>query len=167
LNSNRELSPKDKALIRLLSGDLPLCANPYGEIAKELNITEDEVLKSVAEFKKRGLIRRIGAILVHQKSGFGANAMIAWEFPDDTLVEAGKRFASLPYVSHCYQRETAPGWPYNLYTMIHAESEEELRNRSDEMSSFFAGVGKTTLESVKELKKSSVVYFTDSRTDLT
>ena len=37
-------------------------------------------------------------------------------------------------VSHCYQRNPAKDWPYNLYTMIHALSEESCKEIARKMS---------------------------------
>jgi DNA-binding Lrp family transcriptional regulator len=165
LNANQDLKARDKALINLLSGDLPLSARPFEEIGKKLGMTEDEVIKAVTLYKERGLIRRLGAILVHQQSGFSSNAMLVWEFSPDEVETAGKTFASLPYVSHCYQRDTAPGWPYNLYTMIHAESQEGLANMASEMHSQFKNAKWAILESLKELKKSSVNFFPENSPD--
>jgi DNA-binding Lrp family transcriptional regulator len=162
LSDNQDLKAGDKALINLLSGDLPLSPRPFEEIGKKLGMTEEEVIKAINDFKKQGLIRRLGAILVHQQSGFSSNAMLVWEFSPEEVEKAGKTFAKLPYVSHCYQRETAPGWPYNLYTMIHAETPEGLAKMTSEMNSLFQKANWAILESVKELKKSSVNFFPDN-----
>jgi DNA-binding Lrp family transcriptional regulator len=156
------LTALEKAVVNALSGDLPLCPRPYAEIAGRLGVTEDEVLAAVRDFAGRGLIRRFGAVLVHQRSGFKANAMLVWRFEGGKVREAGETFAALPYVSHCYQRAEAPCWPYNLYTMIHAGSREELLAMADSMARM-SGAGEwAVLESVKELKKDSIRYFPET-----
>jgi DNA-binding Lrp family transcriptional regulator len=66
--------------------------------------------------------------LRHQKSGFQANAMTAWQVDEDRIEAVGKIMASFREVSHCYRRDPADGWPYNLYTMIHGKSEADCRN---------------------------------------
>ncbi|MDR2460380.1 MAG: Lrp/AsnC family transcriptional regulator [Deltaproteobacteria bacterium] len=159
-NSN-SLNEKEKALVHELSGDLPLCPRPFEVIGQKLGLCEEEVLEVLKNFKQLGYIRRIGAILVHQLSGFNYNAMLAWRFPEEDIVKAGERFASLPYVTHCYEREMAPGWPYNVYTMIHAPSHEELQKMADEMVSIFENIDWVILKSVRELKKESIRYYAD------
>lgn len=159
---NRRLSGKEKAVIHALSGDLPLSPHPFGEIAANVGMTEPEVLRMVRDFADRGLIRRFGAVLVHQRSGFTANAMLVWRFEGPMVREAGELFATLPYVTHCYQRDEAPGWPYNLYTMIHAGSRGELLAMAEEMARLSGGKDWSVLESVKELKKDSIRYFPET-----
>jgi hypothetical protein len=85
--------------------------------------------------------------------------MLVWRFPEEGIAKAGAKFASLPYVTHCYEREMAPEWPYNFYTMIHAASQPELQKMADEMVSIFENVDWVILKSVKELKKESIRYF--------
>ncbi|MDR1314336.1 MAG: Lrp/AsnC family transcriptional regulator [Deltaproteobacteria bacterium] len=156
------LTPVEKAVVHALSGDLPLSPRPFAEIAGKVGLSEDELLAMVRDFAERGYIRRFGAVLVHQRSGFKANAMLVWRFRGPEVAEAGKKLASLPYVTHCYQRSEAPGWPYNLYTMIHAGSRGELLAMAEEMAGLTGCKDWTVLESVKELKKDSVRYFPES-----
>jgi DNA-binding Lrp family transcriptional regulator len=149
----------DRALIRELSGDLDILARPFAAVARRLGVTEEEVLQKIELYRERGLIRRFGAVLVHQRSGFKANAMLVWKIPAARVEETGAAFAALPYVSHCYLREEGPDWPYNLYTMIHATRREELAKMAASMASL-AGTGEwLALESLRELKKESVRYF--------
>jgi DNA-binding Lrp family transcriptional regulator len=165
LQENRGLSGIEKAVIHSLSGDLPLSPRPFAEIAEKVGMTEREVLAMVRDFADRGFIRRFGAVLVHQRSGFTANAMLVWRFEGAEAVEAGERFAALPYVTHCYQRAEAPGWPYNLYTMIHAGSRGDLLTMAEEMAVLSGGRDWVVLESVRELKKDSIRYFPESAGD--
>ncbi|MDR1035226.1 MAG: Lrp/AsnC family transcriptional regulator [Deltaproteobacteria bacterium] len=153
------LTPVEKAVVHALSGDLPLSPRPFAEIASKVGLTEAEVVEMVRNFSERGLIRRFGAVLVHQRSGFTANAMLVWRFRESEVADAGRKLASLPYVSHCYQRAEAPGWPYNIYTMIHAGSWSEILEMAREMAMLTGGEEWTVLESLKEFKKDSIRYF--------
>lgn len=153
------LSRLEKAVINALSGDLPVCRSPFAEIAAGAGCSEREVLEMARRFEARGLIRRFGAILVHQRSGFSANAMVVWRVAAGAIAETGERFAGLPYVTHCYQRDEAPGWPYGLYTMIHAGSREALMGMVSEMARLSGAEDWAVLESLEELKKDSVRYF--------
>jgi DNA-binding Lrp family transcriptional regulator len=156
------LTLRDKRLIHALSGDLPLCPRPFEEIGKSLGMTEDEVIAVAGDYLERGLLRRFGAVLVHQASGYSANAMLVWSLSPEEALSAGEKFAALPYVTHCYLRKEAPGWPYSLYTMIHASNREKLMAMAQEMASLTGARDYLVLESVKELKKESVRYFPDS-----
>ena len=75
------------------------------------------------------------------------------------MEEVGERLAAFRRVSHCYHRPAAPGFPYNLYTMVHGRDEDECRRLVDEMSRE-AGVDEyQMLFSQRELKKTSMQYY--------
>jgi DNA-binding Lrp family transcriptional regulator len=154
-----DLTDLDKKIIFHLSGDLGASTRPYAELADKLGLAEETVLEAVRRFQAQGRIRRFGATLGHQKSGFKANAMVAWLVGPEEIESAGARLAALPYVSHCYQRRTAPSWPFNLYTMIHADSPARLREFLAEMAEICRASDWRILESLKELKKTSLRFF--------
>ncbi len=162
-----ELTAADKALIYHLSGDLGDSPTPYADLAARLDRTEDDVLAAIRRFQAEGLIRRFGATLWHQRSGFAANAMVVFQIARERTGEVGERLARLPYVSHCYQRRSAPGWPFNLYAMIHAESRERLLTMVEEMAAQTPAESWRMLESVKELKKASRRYFSEASSSIT
>jgi DNA-binding Lrp family transcriptional regulator len=153
------LDAMDKRIIFHLSGDLGMSARPYAELADKLELAEDEVLEAVRRFQAQGWIRRFGAVLGHQKSGFSANAMAAWLIKPEEITAKGERLASLPYVSHCYQRRTAPDWPFNLYTMVHADSPARLGEFLAEMAEICRAEDWRVLESLQEFKKTSLRFF--------
>ncbi|MDY6852612.1 MAG: Lrp/AsnC family transcriptional regulator [Thermodesulfobacteriota bacterium] len=153
------LSPVEKRLIHELGGDLDSGARPFAGLGRRVGLSEDEVIRALRGLKERGYLRRFGATLGHQRSGFKANAMVAWLVEPGRIGEVGLILAAFPEVTHCYQRRTVPGWSRNLYTMIHASSEEECRALAKRMSEA-AGVGDyELLFSREELKKTSMRYF--------
>jgi DNA-binding Lrp family transcriptional regulator len=157
-----DLNAVRKRLIYFLSGDLGSSERPYLELAAKLDLTEREVLSLIDDVQRIGVIRRLGAVVVHQRSGFRANAMVVWEVPESGMDQAGHALARLSYVSHCYWRPSVECWPYNLYTMIHAQNTEELSAMIGEMVSLTGAAKWKVLESVKELKKTSLQYFHES-----
>jgi DNA-binding Lrp family transcriptional regulator len=152
----------DKKLIFLLSGDLGSSERPYLELSKKLGLTEERVLEMVEGYRQGGLIRRLGAVVAHQRSGFKANAMVVWDVAETDIDSDGQALAALPFVSHCYFRPALEGWPFNLYTMIHANNNLELSEMISEMVTIIKPKNWQILESVKELKKTSINYFYDS-----
>ena len=153
------LTPLDKTIIFHLSGDLGLSTTPYAELAAKLGIEEERLLAVIRQFQNQGLVRRLGATLRHQRSGFQANAMVVWRIRPEEIQARGEALAKLHYVSHCYQRQTAPGWPFNLYTMIHAETSEHLAVFLEEMAEICQASEWRILKSLKEFKKTSLRYF--------
>lgn len=155
------LSELDKALIRKLQEDLPVHPQPFKIIAEQLGMSEEQVLKKVKEFKEKGYIRRMGAALRHRRMGLKANPMIIWQVPSEKVEEVGQKLASFPQVTHCYERPMLPKLPYNIYTMIHAETEEQCFQLAKEMSQVVGIENYRLLFSEKEFKKTSMRYFVD------
>ena len=153
------LSDTEKKVIASIQGDIPITERPYLEIARNLDIPEDDLLGILKDLCDRGIIRRFGATLRHQKSGYEANAMTAWIVDDDRIEEIGRKMSSFKQVSHCYRRNPTPEWPYNLYTMIHARDEDSCREIARKMAEATAVNTYSLLFSRKELKKTSMKYF--------
>lgn len=150
---------KEKQVIREMQGDLPLTPRPYKVIADRLGITEEELLAIVKDLSDRKVIRRFGAALRHREVGFTANAMVVWDIPDDRTVEIGNKMATFSEVSHCYQRPRYPGWPYNMFTMVHGRSKEECEEIAARISESIGIKEYGLLYSTAELKKDSMKYF--------
>jgi DNA-binding Lrp family transcriptional regulator len=156
---NKDLSPKDQELVRHLQADIPLTPDPLGTIAAEVGMAPDEVLAKVTAWINDGTIRRFGAMVRHQRLGYKANAMSAWDVPDERADEVGKLLARAESVSHCYQRPRARGWNYNLFAMIHGASPEECHQVAEGLAKEVGIDEYELLFSSKEFKKVSMSYF--------
>ena len=155
------LSELEKKIIAAIQGDIPIVERPYLEIAEKLGIPEDELLQGLEALNNRGIIRRFGATLRHQKSGFSANAMAAWQVDEDRADEVGEKMAAFKEVSHCYRRNPTVRWPYNLYTMVHAKDVASCKDIVQKISEKTSITEYTILFSRKELKKTSMEYFSE------
>lgn len=157
-----KLDEIDKSIVRVLQGEFPLVAEPYKEFAKMAGITEDEFIVRAQKLKDIGAIRKMGAVLRHREVGFKANVLCAWEVPQEKLNAVAKNMAQNKSVTHCYDRNTAPGWNYNLYTMIHGESREECENIVKKLK-FENNLesAPALLFSKKEWKKTGMKYFVE------
>ncbi len=153
------LTELEKKTIALIQGDIPVSKRPYQELAEKIGVTEEELISVLETLNKKGFIRRYGATLRHQKSGYTANAMVAWQVDEDRTDEVGQKMATFQEVSHCYRRNPDADWPYNLYTMVHAKSEEACRETTQRISEAISVDTYMLLFSRKELKKTSMEYF--------
>ena len=149
----------EKKVIALIQGDIPVTERPYLALAEKIGISEEALIEILQNLDKMGIIRRYGATLRHQKSGFKANAMVAWKVAEARTDEVGEKMAGFKEVSHCYRRNPAPDWPYNLYTMVHAKSEKSCYEIAEKISKTISVDTYTLLFSKKELKKTSMEYF--------
>ena len=155
------LTELEKKIVRLLQTDIPVVKQPFLEMADQIGITEDEFISVLKSLDKRGMIRRFGATLKHQKSGFKANAMVAWKVDEDQVEKVGNVMTHFHEITHCYRRNPAPGWKYNLYTMVHAASEDECYALVKKIARAVGQDDYELLFSRQELKKTSMKYFED------
>jgi DNA-binding Lrp family transcriptional regulator len=159
------LTEIEKQIIASIQEDIPVIERPYLEISKKLGMSEKTLLENLQSLCSRGFIRRFGATLRHQKTGFTANAMAAWQVDEERIDEVGNKMASFRQVSHCYRRNPTESWPYNLYTMIHAADKAACRQTALNMSRAASVEKYALLFSRKELKKTSMVYFPSDEDD--
>ena len=153
------LTDLDKKIIARLQGDLPLVVEPFVAVAREVGISEEELLQRINDYLQAGVLRRMGTILRHHKAGFNANAMCAWNVPDEQAEEVGQVMAEFREASHVYQRPTYPDWPYALFTMLHGKSQEDLEQVAEAISKRVGITDYKLLYSTKEYKKTSMKYF--------
>jgi siroheme decarboxylase len=117
----------DRAIIKATQAGLPLVAEPYAAIARDLGLAEDEVMRRMEAMLASGIIRRIGAVPNHYALGLDRNAMTVWDVPDEDVDRLGREIGSFDFVTHCYRRPRAlPLWPYNLFAMVHGRSDAEV-----------------------------------------
>jgi DNA-binding Lrp family transcriptional regulator len=153
------INDRDKQIVKYLQGDLPLASEPFRPLADQLGCTQDEVVKAVEELQDRGIMRRIGAILRHRRAGYVHNAMVMWVVPGERVDEVGEYMASFTEISHCYLRETPAGWPYNLYSMIHARTSQRLEEIVESIARELGIQEYKVVRTVKEFKKTSMKYY--------
>ncbi len=156
---SQDLSEFEKRVILALQRDLDITPRPFQELAEQVGASEEDFLAAISNLVTKGYIRRFGATLRHQKSGFEANALVAWKVPEADLHRIGEEMAAQRVVSHCYARRPAAGWPYNLYTMVHGRSREDCLEVAARMARETGLQDFQVLFSESELKKTTMRYF--------
>ncbi|MDD3364576.1 MAG: AsnC family transcriptional regulator, partial [Syntrophomonas sp.] len=148
----------DRKILKLLQGDLPIKSHPFQELAQSMNISEEDIIGRVQKLQGKGTIRRWGAVLRHQQAGFVANAMVAWKVEAEQADKVGNIMAGFKEISHCYLREVPDDFRYNMFSMIHARSDQELRELIDRVSEQTELTDYVVIKSLKEFKKASMEY---------
>ena len=115
---------KDEILYRVQK-NFPLVIKPFEQIAKELNTTEDEVIKILQEEKANNIIRQTSAIFDTKKLGY-TSSLVAFEIDEDKIDDAVIILNSHPGISHNYERNHK----YNIWFTI-AISPESKSNLED------------------------------------
>jgi DNA-binding Lrp family transcriptional regulator len=147
------LTEEEKALVRILQEDWPLVTTPYATLAGQGGNEEERLMEKIREWKAVGIIRRVAAILRHREAGFSINWMVAWQVRPEKMDAAGTHAARHPLISHCYQRVITDDWPYPLFTMVHARSEEEARKVVEDLSQLIDPLDFKILPTIREFKK--------------
>ena len=118
----RALVPLDAAqasLAALAEAGLPLIERPFDAWAQALGWPVERVLATLQAWLDEGRLHRFGAVVRHHELGYVANAMTVFQVHEAELDRCGQALAAQPGVTLAYARATAPGWPYNLYCMVH------------------------------------------------
>ena len=123
------IDPTDRRLIAATQSGLPLVAEPYAQIARDLDLPESEVIQRLAAMQASGVIRRIAIAPNHYALGMIANGMSVWDVEDARAIPLGEQIGALDFVTHSYLRPRAPVWRYNLFAMLHGASRAEVEDK--------------------------------------
>jgi DNA-binding Lrp family transcriptional regulator len=153
----------ERAVLARLENPLPAEAQPWKAVSSDLGVDEQQLFDAVRELKRRGVIRRIAAVLRHRRIGFTANGMAVLRVPDSQIEAAGREAAAFAEISHCYQRKSYPQWPYSLYAMVHARTRQECASLVKSISRAVGCEEYQLLYSTREFKKQRIKYFGEGR----
>lgn len=156
------LSELEKRVVRAVEKGLEPVERPFAEAAACAGVSEDELMSTLADLKRRGIVRRISAVVSGPSAGKAGAALAAWRVTPARLDEVGRALAAKPFISHCVARKTAPEWPYNLYTMLHGPDNESVKARAAEAASELGIEDYVMMETVEELKKTPPLYDFDA-----
>jgi DNA-binding Lrp family transcriptional regulator len=125
--STPRVDETDRRVLAAIQGGLPLVSRPYAAVGARMGLAEAEVIARLARLQEAGVIRRFGVVVRHHEVGYGANAMVVWDVPDDAVTNLGRCLAEFDFITLCYRRpRRLPKWRYNLYCMIHGRDREEV-----------------------------------------
>lgn len=154
----KTLSTSEIKALRILQGDISVSYRPFDEVAARSGLPIGELFGLLHKLKTEGVMRRFGAALRHQKAGYTKNALVVWSVGPQEIEKAGRICASLKCISHCYERRPPFLGKYDLFTMLHTQS-DNISLLVDEISATIHCSDFLILESLQELKKTSPEYF--------
>lgn len=149
----------DRQIISATQSGLALVREPYAQVARELSLSEAEVIERLTAMQDSGVVRRIALAPNHYALGMTANGMSVWDIVDDQAAQLGAEIGALDFVSHCYLRPRAlPGWPYKLFAMLHGQDREGVERHRDEIATRIGAAcrAKDILYSTRILKKTGM-----------
>jgi len=90
-------------LLSLIQKEFPLTKYPFLELAKKLNVSEEEVLKALQKEKENSIIRQISPIFDTKRLGY-KSSLVAFKVDSNDINKAVEVINSHPGVSHNYER---------------------------------------------------------------
>ena len=128
LETTVPLTALEKCLLNEYQRGLPLCTSPYAEIATQLGVTEESVIRTLESLLARGLISRVGPVFAPRQAG--ASTLAAMAVPTGRLQEVAELVNGYDEVNHNYAREHA----INLWFVVTAPDESRLLQVLDEIT---------------------------------
>jgi DNA-binding Lrp family transcriptional regulator len=120
------LDETDRRILNRIQTRFPIARRPYGVIAEDLGLTENEVMSRIKRLKEKDVIRRIGGNFVPEKVGF-VSTLCAARVPETAIEHFAEVVNSYPGVTHNYQRDNAYNMWFTFIAPSMAEIEEYLR----------------------------------------
>ena len=126
---NHSMDDTDRELLNRIQSDFPLCAHPYQAIAKDMNLTEKDVIKRLARLRASGIIRRIGGNFSPHKLGY-TSTLCAARVPENKIDLFARTVNRYPGVTHNYLRKH----DYNIWFTFISPSKEEIEKNLTQIS---------------------------------
>ncbi len=122
------LDDTDRAIVNALQGGFPLVERPYAAAAKELGLSEEELIARLKSLLERGAATRFGPLFHAERMG-GALMLAALAVPGERFGEVAELVNAHPEVAHNYQRTHH----YNMWFVLAAESKERIEEVAREI----------------------------------
>ncbi len=122
------LTELERKLLNDFQHDFPLTPTPYADMARQLGVTEAEVLAALARLKQQGAVSRVGAVV--RPNTVGASTLAAMRVPPEELERVAALVNSYPEVNHNYEREHA----LNLWFVVVAPNSARLQQVLDDIA---------------------------------
>ena len=119
-NSINDYSPLEQKILNDFQRDLPLSATPYADMARQIGVSEQDVLQTISSLQERGAISRVGPVF--RPNRIGVSTLAAMSIPAERLEHVAAIVSAFPEVNHNYERDHQ----YNLWFVVTACSEEHL-----------------------------------------
>jgi len=121
-------TPLDQRLLNDFQHEFPLTPAPYADIARELGVTEDEVIARLHKLKHAGAVSRVGAVV--RPNTVGVSTLAAMAVPPEELEPIAQLINDYAEVNHNYEREHR----LNLWFVVTAPDAARLQAVLDDIA---------------------------------
>ncbi len=115
------IDKQDRDIISILQAGFPLTETPYADVAAQLDIDEEELLKRLARLLEDKTLTRFGPMYDVQKLG-GAFSLVAIQVPEKQFDKVADVVNSYPEVAHNYQRDH----DFNMWYVLATETPQQI-----------------------------------------
>lgn len=112
-HASAPIDPVDALLIRRLHGDFPLSDRPFDEVARQLDLSEADVIGRLQRMLDDGLLTRFGPLFQIERAG-GQFVLAAMQVPEERFDTVAGQVNALDEVAHNYRREHA----FNMWFVL-------------------------------------------------
>lgn len=120
----------DRKLLNIIQSNFPTDKEPYKELAKNLEINEEEVLSRIKKMMENNIIRKLGWIFDSRKLGY-VGTLCAIKVSPDRVEEVSAVINKYSGVTHNYLREHE----YNMWFTLLGSGKDEINNIIEEIKS--------------------------------
>lgn len=122
------MDEKDRVIIERLKAN---ARSSYGEIAKDLGMSDVAVMKRIRKLEAEGVIKKYTIIADDRKVGYGAVSITGLDVDPEHLFEVSSALKGKPYVKYL----AISSGDHEIMAIIKARDNEELARYHEEISS--------------------------------
>ena len=123
------LDSTDRAIINKLQYGFPISDYPFRNAAKDLDISEQELIERIKAMRESGILTRFGP-LYHAENIGGALSLCAMKIPEAEFDTVAEQVNAFDEAAHNYQRDHV----MNMWFVLATETLEAKQNVLEEIS---------------------------------
>lgn len=115
------LDATDRAILNRLQDGFPVCPHPFRAVARDIGLSEDDLLMRLERMKEARIITRFGPFFDAEAMG-GAFCLCAMAVPQADFESVLTKVNARPEVAHNYERSHR----LNMWFVLATETTEEI-----------------------------------------
>ena len=119
----------DRKIVNNLQTGFPVSSRPYADAAKDIGISEDELISRIRNLLENKTLTRFGPLYRADRLG-GDFSLVAMQVPELRFDEVTEVVNSYAEVAHNYQRDNK----FNMWFVLATETHERIQQVCDEVS---------------------------------
>jgi len=121
-----DVDEKSQLLLNVMQDDVPLVDRPYAALGEKIGVSEDDVVRRIAELKAKKLLRQVSTIFEPRTLGY-QSSLVACKAPEGKADAVAEVLNQHPGVSHNYARRHA----FNIWFTIAVPGNSSLQAHID------------------------------------